>query len=610
MSNLSNPAPNAKIGQGNLRVGENFFANTLRKWVNTGSYLTYKDLTDRPDYYLRKVAEYFGVSYNENVVKKYDWLETNVKNVQNPDVVPRVNADKLPKAPSFSFEQDQDRINQYFDAYYKLSFDHPDEGKKTTRKLRYYFTCEELQTVINEDLISGYSGYSVSSAGDIKSPMFGPYILQSNRTGINSNPIYFEENSNKHFISGSIEGWNGDVNEHSIYNLSFHKTGEYDTEITLNVSGIPDEYDKIFSEVDFQDYDIEAGYFNISQGEITSTYLISGLTDQKDYSVVLEDKETAGIIKNIKAHRVYGVATDLELLFEGDIDPADTNKKIYITGVNVKEQDFLLSNRKINPYRALMQNLVADGDAGENGYTKENFWYLNAPTGYVGHRYFHYTGIKITNCNEIKGFRIPPHSFFQAEDDLQRIECTNNPNLKDILTSNITFKSCNYIDFSGCALETNNDLHSFHDSKFYQNNTSDTGEYPYNVYRSIPDYLREPHYNGQITDDNYFAQVERGLDKATFASFRLRHLNVSSNNLNQTGCYYMIRSCLLSQGSSGYLNISEQAPRVGPESATFSAFRGNLYRIADPTSTIIDVNDACISGMNALRDAGWTIIHD
>ncbi len=60
MSNLSNPKPNAKIGQGNLRVGNSFFANTLRKWVNTGSYLTYKDLIDRPDYYLRTVSEYFG----------------------------------------------------------------------------------------------------------------------------------------------------------------------------------------------------------------------------------------------------------------------------------------------------------------------------------------------------------------------------------------------------------------------------------------------------------------------------------------------------------------------------------------------------------------------
>ena len=615
MSKLSNAVKHVKLGAGYLKAGNSVFANTLRKWLNTGSYLTYKDLYDRPDYYLRRVSEHFGVTYNSSIIRKYDFVAQDAKQLKDPNSIKQsflgspIKGKKI--APKVSYVQDEDRIKRYVEPYYTLAFDHPDHGEIVSRKLKYYFTCEEIQTAIDTDLISGVSGFSVSSAGEIKSPCFGPYMLQSNRTGVNSNLIYVKENSDKDFISGSIEGYDGDLNLHSHYNLTFHKTGAYKTNIDFNVIDIDNNFDSVYGEFDYQDYDIEAGYYKLSESQKTYRYVNSGiLAGNSGYNVGVEEVELPGIIRNHKDHRVYGVTTDLQLLFSEDVDPADTEKHIFITGVKPVSQAILISNTKINPYRAFRMDLVADGDSGPNGYTEENFWYLNAPTGYVGHRYFHYSGIKITNCSKIEGFRIPPQSFFQAEDDLSRIECTNNPNLKEIMGLNLAFKTCDYIDFSNCALETCNDLHRFHDDAFYQNNPNHNSSYPNNVFRTIPDHLREPQYNGGEIDDVYYQQVQPIEDRSPFASFLLKHLNVEGNNLNQTGCYYMIRSCMIGLQPNGYLNISNQVSRLGAEDASFEGLRSDQYKVADPSAEIIDINNHCISGIDALREYGWTIIHD
>tara|TARA_B100000085_G_scaffold285019_1_gene319651 strand:+ start:658 stop:2484 length:1827 start_codon:yes stop_codon:yes gene_type:complete len=596
--------PNVKLGGGSLKVGHSVFANQLKKWNGTGTAITYTDLVDRPDYYLREVAEYFGLSYDKRTIKKDDWYEVkDPKVVKNPaEGSPSlIYSDKLPRAAKFYVDYDKTYLNQFTDATYKLSFNHPEEGLKQSRSLKYYFTCEEIQTVINEDLISGYSGYSVSNAGDIEFGSFGPYMLQSNWTGLNTNPIYVSENSNKELISGFITGYHGGLNSHSHYTLNFAKTGS--GIYTHTYSGTNFEPDtEIRVETVFQDYDVDAGSYMVDSA--TSIPLLVGVSgvdsSESIFHTTLTTSDSAGMITRPSAARVVQWTTGIDFVFSDEIDPNDSEKKIYITGALATPNPNVLRTLKITPYQAYELNLEVDGD-GAYGYTKENYWYLGAPSGYLGHRHFHYSGIKITNSNEIKGFRIPYQNNPTVNDTLSRVVITNCPNFEHFRGHPMELKAIAHLDLSGCSLSTQNDLHGAHSSAFY----SSTGEFPQNVYRTVPDYLRVPYYNGIEVDEAHDQAVPEGADPAPINSYLLKHINVAGNSLNQTGLYYWIRAANITFRKNGYLNISNQDPRVGPESPVFDGLRSNAHEEGFP-----DINNYCISGINELKKNGWTVIHD
>ena len=602
--------PNIKIGGGSLKVGSSILDNQLLKWNGTGTAVTYTDLIDRPGYFAREVAEYFDLPYNPSYVKKIDvWKFTDPKDVLNPGSrTPPLHIEdsKQPYQTQASVIWNKTHYRRYADNYYTLALDHPYYGKLTTRKLKYYFTSEEIQTAIDEDLISGYSGYHVSSAGNIKEPSFGPYMLQSRFTGVNSNPIYVDSNSDEDFISGEIIVYNGGVNDHSHYTLSFHKTGAYLIHALANaIELFPDTIAE--AEIQYSDYDLEGGAFISSANEQTATYLQeSGVTADNKYSINFNFIEQPGMISIPSIHRITAKHDDIKLLFNEPVDPSNSDKKIFITGAKTSSNIKYIYNKRVSPEKQLPLNLEVDGD-GANGWTSGNYWYLGAPSGFVAHRYFTYTGIKITNSNEIQGFRVPPQSFFSCDEFLTRIQCTQNPNLKDFMGHPAAFKACTHIDFSGCALETNNDLHQYHENDFY--NTTGV-KYPHTVWREIPDHLRELKYDGIAVDDASYQQVPYGWDKAPIASYVVRHINVADNNLNQTGCYYWIRAAIISEGKNGYLNLSNQTPRIGPENAVFDGLRTDQYKALDPTTKMVDINDYCISGIAVLRQFGWTVVHN
>ena len=595
---------NIKLGGGSLKVGHSILANQLKKWNGTGSAVTYTDLIDRPDYYIREVAEHFGLTYNKTALKKQDfWGITDPKVIKNPNEgSPRlIDPNKLPRMPKFEVTFDRTYQKQFLDSSYKLSFNHPEEGLKNSRSLKYYFTCEELQTVINEDLISGYSGYSVSNAGDIEHGSFGPYMLQSNWTGVNDNPIYVSENTNKELISGFVTGYNGGLNSHSHYTLNFLKTGSgYYTHTYSGTNFEPGVEIKV--ESIFQNYDIDAGSYAIdNDSSIPALLGLSGVDSAESifYSVATTT-DSAGMITQPLAARVVQWTSGINFVFSDYVDPNDSEKKLYITGASPTPHGQVMLTRNLAPWNQYYLNLEVDGD-GANGYTKENYWYLGAPSGYLCHRHFHYTGIKITNSNEIKGFRMSFQNSPTVNDTLSKIVITDCPNFKHFRGHQMELKAVSHLDLSGCSLSTHNDLHSYHGPEFY----SSTGVFPHNVYRTVPDYLRTPYYNGIEVDEPHDQAVPVGADVAPINSLLLKHINVAGNSLNQTGIYFWIRAAQISYRSSGYLNISKQDARVGPESPIFDGLRSNPYGVSFP-----DVNNGCVSGIENLRERGWTVIHD
>jgi hypothetical protein len=595
---------NVKIGGGSLKVGHSILANQLKKWHGTGTAVTYTDLIDRPDYYIREVSEHFGIPYNKNTIKKEDyWDIKDPKVIKNPNegTPERIFVDRLPRYPKFEVNFDSTYQKQFLDASYKLSFNHPQEGLKNSRSLKYYFTCEELQTAINEDLISGYSGYSVSNAGDIEHGSFGPYMLQSNWTGINSNPIYVSENTSKELISGVIDGYGGGVNSHSHYTLNFLKTGSGD--YTHTYSGYNFEPGvEIRVETVFQNYDISAGCYAIDSSSMIPTNMgISGVdSEESTFYNVATTTDSAGMLTRPAHSRIIQWTTGLSFVFSDHVDPNDSDKKLYITGAIPKPHGQVIFRSNQTPWNQYNLNLEVDGD-GANGYTENNYWYLGAPDGYLGHRHFHYTGIKITNSNKIKGFRISNQNSPTVNDSLSKIVITDCPNFEHFRAHQMELKAVSHVDLSGCSLLTQNDLHSAHPPEFY----SSTGVFPHNVFRTVPDYLRSPYYNGIDVDEPHDQAVPPGADPSPINSFRLRHVNVAGNSLNQTGVYFWIRAAQISFLKSGYLNISNQDPRVGPESPVFDGLRANAYNGLFP-----DINNQCISGLEALKRNEWTVIHD
>ena len=76
---------NVKIGGGSLKVGHSILANQLKKWHGTGTAVTYTDLIDRPDYYIREGSEHFWIPYNKNTIKKYYYYYIkDPKFIKNP----------------------------------------------------------------------------------------------------------------------------------------------------------------------------------------------------------------------------------------------------------------------------------------------------------------------------------------------------------------------------------------------------------------------------------------------------------------------------------------------------------------------------------------------
>lgn len=598
---------NIKI-RGTFKVGNSLVDNTLPIYKPTGDSVTLRQLLDRPDYYLGKVAKFFGINHDSRLLRKEDfWVPSKGnKSVVNPnDGDSAVDINKLieyDQDPMMSVEVisygDQDVINS---SEYQLQYSDPIHGTKTSRNLKYYMTCEEIQHVLDNDFISGVSGFNVSSAGYIKFPTFGPYLIQNNDTGVFNQTLSVINQNNPSVISGYVDNvYDGNDDDRAFKYLKFHKTGQLENQIyRVTVSGFPESF---INGTSNQTYTIGSNSISKSAaaGRILNdgtampyTYLdyftISGASDldeNNNYIVDITGDYSTGAIGVTNRFILLKNYDDFSVIFDDNVDGEDMDKPLHIIGVESERITDQVTNFAGIPTLIGLKDFNSNSD-----YTENKYWYVGAPYVFHAHPYFNYKTVTIKNSPEIEAFRIPGQNC-DATRFLHSIECTNNPNLEYFnIPKGFQFS---YLNLSGCNIKNWNEAHSFHP------NQEASGDYPNNMYSY---YDPERHsmigYDGKSKDLDGTEQ----LSPLAFGGFGLNYINLYGNNLNQTGIHYMLAT-LQTAAEDGYLDIRAQTPRNGPQAAIFNGFRDNPY------DDIRDQNNFIVSGIMYLMDHGWTVKYD
>lgn len=622
--------PNIKLGKGSkIKVGHSILQNQNKTWSETGDGFTYQNLIDRPDYYLGKFSKAFNVSYNKYEAKKDKGLHiVDPKEVQNPNKVPLVDwptfrERRVLKGAMSGALENPEYYDNFIDNEYKLAyFDPHAQEERISRPVKYYHTCEEIQYIIDNDLVSGVSGYDVSSAGNIQFPQWGPYLIEARSTGQYSG-IYIKPGTqtDPEFISGSIEGYDGDVNDYSSHILRHYKTGSglistrlYFTEFRKDV--------QVNAGITVGIFDFNVGtYINRSQ----AIQFVSGWnaheknTFNHQVTGSFYDSPNCIMIPN-KTYKIH-VTHDINVDFDAALDPEDTQKIIHATGARPHYNFTKAQTTNIYP----SNKIPFDLDVGANEYTSEKYFQYGAPSGFCGHKYDTFRSIKIKDNPEIRAFRIPLSNEDSIFRTLKSIEVTNCSNLDYYYVHPNLTPNLKKIDFSGCNINFDNyhknDEDQFNNLKFRKFQLAGKKITPSGVsniegiFQDIPDYARYNFYNALATDSERERLQPNGCTIGPIPSnFVCKHINFAGNDLNQTGVLMLVLNCFYRQLENGYLNVSNQKPRAGrPENAVFNGERADAYANSfTPINKfkIQDVNNLVLTGITLLRNKGWTVIYD
>jgi len=621
--------PNIKLGKGSkIKIGHSILQNQNKTWSETGDGFTYTDLVDRPDYYLGKFAKAFNVSYNTYEARKDKGLHIiNPKEVKNPnETKPKVDISKWRERTRLKGELTGSILNpSYYDNFidneYKLAyFDPHAQQERISRPVKYYHTCEEIQYIIENDLVSGVSGYDVSSAGNIQFPQWGPYLIEARSTGEYSG-IYIKPGTqtDPEFISGSIEGYNGDINDYSSHILRHYKTGSglIQSDITF-FEPRKDVFVNAGITVGIFDFNVGT-YINRAQPvQFVSGW--NGLRENDFFHRItgsFYDSPNCIMIPN-KAYKVH-VTHDINVDFDTSLDPEDTDKIIHATGARPHFNYQKAQTANIYPGNKIPQHFYA----GPNDYTSEKYFQYGAPSGFFGHKYDSFKSIRIKNNPELKAFRIPianENCAFKTLKSIEVTDCANldyfwiHPNLTPVLQK---------LDFSGCNINFDN-YHKYHEDqyenlKFVKLNQENPKINPSGalsiegITQDVPDYARYSFYNGFETDTEKDRLQPKGCVYGPISNFKCKHLNFAGNNLNQTGVFALVANCVARQLEDGYLNVSDQTTRSGPQNAVFNGERADAYggvKIGKHDQVLQDINNLVLTGITILRNKGWTVIYD
>ncbi len=615
--------PNIKIGKGSLKVGHSILQNQNKSWNNTGDGFTYKDLSDRPDYYLNKFSKKFNVGFT-----KYEAQKVSPLLIREPKDV--FNPNNEGHTPSYSYEElkiqkhlygkltgtisNPEYFDQYIDNSYKLAYYDPHAAaERISRPVKYDYTCEEIQAIIEEDLVSGISGYDVSSAGTIQFPQYGPYLIQARSTGLHSG-VYIKPGTqtDPEFISGSVEGYDGDVNDYSTHVLRHYKTGTGMFEITVDLEETRDD---IYARAG-----VTLGIYDFSVGTYVNRGLpfdiITGFNNLHDGKQTLSKTAKIHDVPNclVLPNKVFKLHLwqDIYVDFNQPLDPEDTDKVIYATGARPINRQAVRKIHSLFPDNTVARNL----DVGPNQYTKDDYFAYGAPSGFCGHRYHKFKSVKIDQNPELKSFRIPIFNHGSINTTLKEIEVTDCSNLDYFYSHPKTFSKLEKLNFSGCNLDFANDYHIWHTGqsnvtygKFGPGPTGLNINYR-NLRKEVPDYARYDLYNGRVLDTKIDELVPPQCAPFFNAGLRLNHVNLAKNNLNQTGVYQIISTLVYLGGTNGYLNVKDQSNLRTPERAVFTeradAYQGHYWNGVE----MGDINNKVLTGIIILKNRGWEIHYD
>jgi hypothetical protein len=605
--------PNIQV-KGAFRVGSAAVDNTMPLYKSTGDAVTLKQLLDRPSYYLSKIGKIFDIEYDTSEIQKESfWITAEgAKGVVDPSKGAEIDVEKFFKQkPPVLFsckcidDGDHSIINN---ATYRLRYNDPIHGTKNSRDIKYYYTCEEIQHILDNDFISGVSGFSVSSAGDINWPIFGPYLIENNSTGLFNQTLELVSQSSERYISGVVdEVYEGDVNDRAIRYLKFHKTGQVNNQIyQARLYNFPQSF---LDGSSHQSYMITAN--SISQTSAGGTVLNnaaardfnfnlqhyiedpSQLDENNEYNCYITGNYGTGVLGGMAQFNLYKHYEDFEIEFDTVVDSNDMDRPLHIINAIPKPQRTQVRDRVGIPTAIGLIDLESTDSGIE--YNSDNFWYVGAPYAFHAHPYFNYKNVTIKNSNDIEAFRIPKQNEFSFR-FIERIECTNNPNLTYIavqLSPNIE-----YVNFSGCNIDNLNHAHQNHPDQ------QNSGQFPYNMHSHFDTGRHSMKgYDGQAKDNPGHDLLN---PMGYFVGSGIKYVNFHGNNLNQTGINHLLMGVIRTRATGGYLDISNQKSRSGPQAAIFNEPRTNPYE-----NGFKDYNNQIISGIKALvDDMSWTVKYD
>ena len=691
---------NFKIGGGSFTPGKSVVNNNLGRWTNTGDPIKLKDLIDKPNYFAKKlldkeIKQYYKTQRANGVPEEditpplplsvldsalyrkenefiplendSDFTSKEVKNINsfrdpkkgydtyvNKDVPQMDTAEKIQQTvddmdtKAFSqFSVDLEPYSKYVNATYQLKWTNPDtQEEKTSRPIKYWYTTEELQYVVDNDLISGISGYNISSLGNISKQFYGPFSFQARSKGHRD---FFEIiDSDPSNVFQSLSHGYSDDDSYANYNLRFEP------------QKVPAISGRVFIK-NRKYYKNQIGSLNL--GHITpliSSYSptlgaslkannISGLIPLPKVIPGLEKAWPRYEIINLeptsgqKAFQYYNHATTTVLapnynfLFKDAPEPDLPQKDLYLTGISASIQpvDLPHNNSPIPEHFPL--SIKANG----NEYNDQNYFAWGAPGKFISHSIVGPYEISIKNCDTITGFRIPVQNYLTTANTLNNLEITDCNNLTFFSAPSTAFNSCSGINLSGCKIDTFNMYHHYNKNNIgfrvavdkngnkIQNEKGEylsvvpenkVHHYPHNLEIPFPKDMTVSFHETDVLDppDYIDKPLETAYVAAAFLGTKIKYINLNGNSLNQTGCLAVIQSAVNSIFSSNrderILDIRNQTPRNGPQAAIFSGPRGDLYNslVKCPITNfaIKDVNDQCLSGIEALKRRGWTVLYD
>lgn len=693
---------NFKIGKGTFTPGKSVLNNNLGTWEGTGDPVTLKQLMDRPNYYASKLLEIEKEAYTQRQLDKgmapqdipkftarknpgkkdlskgsiSTTIESDnsiitkngVKDIdsfRSPDltknsfisnyVIDFSNTESTKKyledqnnEPSSTYRNDFSPYNKYTDATYQLRWTNPDTNEvKTSRPIKYWYTTEEIQYIVDEDLISGVSGYNVSSLGNINQHVWGPFSFQARSKGERNFFEVIDQDPSDIFLSKT----HGFSSESSYGNFTLR----FEPQNVPPISGqLLIRNRKRASNLDngiFTEAEIDLFHYSPTLGDSLKSNNVSGYLpipslnldnpavpdiEIFDCPAVASDKSFE-YIKDVRATNLF---RNFNFLFKDPPNPELTEVPLYITGIHSFIDQATIPS--ISPKVPIHFPINIDTDGTE--YNAENYFAWGAPNKFIGHSVFAPYYVSIKNCDTITGFRVPVQNIQTTQSHLSRLNITNCPNLTYFSAPTVAFNQCTGINLSGCNIDTFNLYHFFNKKNlgFYlvpdeQGNPQYNEEgnplfnfagdplkrYPKNLEIPRPKGMSIPFHETDLIEStlNVDLPLADSNVPAAFLSNKLQYINLYGNNLNQTGCLAVINSALqsylLQKGVEPILDIRNQKPRNGPQSAIFTDFRGNLYGDFVPqnpeypfTRPILDVNDQCISGIRQLERRGWTVKYD
>ena len=645
---------NIKVGQGVIRPGAGLVQNQIKPWNATGDFLTLKDLIDRPEYYVRKVAKHFNLKYNKYLHRKdpFQVAHNTTDTIFDTNTAKKAEINtatiELHKKMRGSLHADcsadtKAYLNEYYKNYYKISYLEPNGNEKVSRPVYFSYTAEEIQTIIDQDLVSGNSGWLVSKVGNLDEPRFGPFMLQSKMKGYRSN-IYIRPQfqTNTRFMSGYVGGYPGGTEEYATYYINYAKTGI--KRHTVMVQSRDPRKDVVVElGATFRIYDLNVGAM------VDKHRAVSFKTfEQSEYNkhgflttgAFLEAPNQMAI--PIKAYKNYFEYT-MQIDFDDMLDFTDTTKPLKIVTARQSLNQRRILQKTMNDQGIIPKTLWSNQQRTYNALTAFQY---GAPFSFWGHKYDKFNAVSIQNTSLLKSFRI--HKGTQGSMyPCKIIELVNNPNLTYMNFDPRAFPNLHKFNISGCNLDFLN--------MAYIGASGQTDRQKGMFFRErklhVPPHARCPYYNLVELDVDKDSVFPHGALPYFISNYKLKYVNLNGNRFNQSGVYAALRACIFSRQTYGYFDARNQQfdgdhlsravfstgiyewPFIGRVKGRYDVYKYNAYRehmirseaslsegdlIQDEDREILkehfinnmpahDVHNKVLTAVDLLRSRGWTV---